>query len=235
MNAVRTVVILISSRSTVRSISVSTPGRRIEISTVVPLGPRTRLTTSSVVQPLVSSQAIASWRLAGDRLAHARDDVVAADAGTIGRRSFEQLGHRDLAVERDDRDADAGVAAALLLAHPLVACGSRKLECGSSVRSMPSIEPYTSCADSIGFDVLALDGRRPRCRPDTARSRGPGSAPRAARGRPVPPASVEAATTIAAAGIPRVFIRHPYAFLVCRTSTPRRCSRCTAPASARQK
>ena len=51
----RTLGILTSSRSTVSGIGESRPGRRMVISTVVPFGPLTRFTTSSVVQPLASS------------------------------------------------------------------------------------------------------------------------------------------------------------------------------------
>jgi hypothetical protein len=77
--------------------SLSTPGRRMESSTVVPLGPRTRFTTSSVCQPLVSSHTISFGVLPGAGCPTRAEHVVPADAGTIRGRSLEQLGHRNLA------------------------------------------------------------------------------------------------------------------------------------------
>ena len=53
--AARTVVMLMSSRGTVSSISVSEPGRRIDTLTVVPFGPRILSETWRVVQPFALS------------------------------------------------------------------------------------------------------------------------------------------------------------------------------------
>ena len=55
MNAARTVVMLISSRATVRSIRLSDPGRRIDTFTLVPFGPRTLSDTCRVVHPFALS------------------------------------------------------------------------------------------------------------------------------------------------------------------------------------
>ncbi len=49
---------LISSRSTDRSINWSYPCRRSEISTIVPFWPRSRLTALSLVHPFVSCPLI---------------------------------------------------------------------------------------------------------------------------------------------------------------------------------
>jgi hypothetical protein len=107
MNAVRTVTMWISSRSTVRSISWSTPGRRMEISTVVPLGPLMRLGLLARIGPPRLRLFLTDFG----------DDVVAADSRLVGRRTLEERDHRNLAVDREDADADPEVRAHLPLAH----------------------------------------------------------------------------------------------------------------------
>ena len=74
--------------------------------TVVPFGPRSLPTAWSLVQPLVSSPSIL------------RDDVAAANALLVGRRSFEHADDGDVAVDRPAIVMpEAVVAAFLALAH----------------------------------------------------------------------------------------------------------------------
>ena len=57
----------------------------------------------------------------------------------VGRRALENRHHGDVAVDDLDLDAEAVVLAFLPLAHLRVVRGLKKLECGSSVFSMPSM------------------------------------------------------------------------------------------------
>ena len=96
--------------------------------TNVPFGPR------SFAHRFVGGPALGA--LAFD----VRDDVAAADALADRPATLEDARQRDVAVDADG-EAEAVVAAFLPLAHLRVARGSMKLECGSSVCSMPLMAP----------------------------------------------------------------------------------------------